>query len=412
MRGKHVLLVVGGGVAAYKSLELVRRLADGGISTRCVMTKAAQEFVTPLAFASLTGEVVHTELFELTSEVEMGHIELSRSADLILVAPATADLLAKMANGLANDLASTILLATDKTVFVAPAMNVRMWEHPATQRNVATLASDQVRIIGPNQGAMACGEFGYGRMAEPDQLVQEVEAFFQRDSRAPSLAGLRVLVTSGPTHEPIDPVRYIANRSSGRQGSAIGSALTAAGAEVTFVTGPAEAPPPQAKHVIAIQTAREMRDAVMAALPVDVAIFAAAVADWRVQSEQAGKIKKTPGAAAVPQLELVENPDILAEVSQLPAQTRPKLVIGFAAETDDVLANARAKLERKRCDWLLANDVSPETGIMGGEQNQATLLTGQGKESWPRLGKDEVASRLVAKIAEWRAVHSGQGGIE
>ncbi|MBX2853790.1 MAG: bifunctional phosphopantothenoylcysteine decarboxylase/phosphopantothenate--cysteine ligase CoaBC, partial [Rhodobacteraceae bacterium] len=282
MRGKHVLLVVGGGVAAYKSLEVVRRLADRGISTRCVMTKAAQEFVTPLSFASLTGDAVHSELFELTSEVEMGHIELSRSADLILVAPATADLIAKMSNGLANDLASTVLLATDKPIMVAPAMNVRMWEHPATQRNMATLKSDQVSCVGPNEGPMACGEFGFGRMAEPEQLVQAVETYFTNVPAAGSLDGLRVLVTSGPTHEPIDPVRYLANRSSGRQGAAIGAALTAAGAEVTFVTGPAEAPPPPAQRLVSVQTAREMHDAVVAALPVDVAIFAAAVADWRV----------------------------------------------------------------------------------------------------------------------------------
>ncbi|MEO1330942.1 MAG: bifunctional phosphopantothenoylcysteine decarboxylase/phosphopantothenate--cysteine ligase CoaBC [Pseudomonadota bacterium] len=401
---KRVLLIVGGGVAAYKSLELVRRLADAGVAARVVMTKAATEFVTPLSFASLSGEKVHTELFALTDEVEMGHIELSRSADLIVVAPATADLMAKAAHGLANDLASTLLLATDAPVLMAPAMNVRMWLHPATARNLETLRSDGVSFIGPNEGGMACGEYGPGRMAEPHEIV---DAVLRALHGARPLESVRVLMTSGPTHEPIDPVRYIANRSSGRQGAAIAQALADRGAEVTFVTGPAEAPDPLGPEIRRVETAHEMRDAVLAALPADVAVFAAAVADWRVATASGGKIKKD-GSGKPPALKLSENPDILKEVSNLPPETRPRLVIGFAAETDDVLENARAKRRRKGCDWLVANDVSPASGVMGGTQNEATLITDEGEESWPRAGKDIVASRLADRIAEAVAAWRGE----
>lgn len=405
MRGKRVLLIVGGGIAAYKALEVVRRLAERGVACRAVMTRAATEFVAPLSFASLTGETVHTELFELTAEVEMGHIELSRSADLILVAPATADLMAKMAQGVANDLASTLLLATDAPVMIAPAMNVRMWTHPATQRNLATLRADGASVIGPNEGGMACGEYGPGRLAEPEEIVAAIEAHFEALFAGPArpLAGMRALVTSGPTHEPIDPVRYIANRSSGRQGAAIGAALAAAGADVAFITGPAAAPPPAGCRIISVETALEMRAAVAAALPAEIAVFAAAVADWRTADAAESKLKKTAEDTAPPSLGLVENPDILAETAQLPKDRRPALVIGFAAETNDVLANARAKRLRKGCDWLLANDVSAGTGVMGGAENEATLITAETEESWPRLDKSAVAARLVAKIADWAA---------
>ena len=394
LAGKRILLIVGGGIAAYKTLDLIRRLKERGASVTPVLTRAAQEFVTPLSASALAGEKVYTDLFDLTDEAEMGHIELSRAADLVVVAPATADLMAKMAGGHANDLASTLLMATDKRVLIAPAMNVRMWDHPATQRNLATLRGDGVLVAGPNEGDMACGEYGPGRMAEPLEIVAAIDAAFAGGP----LAGKHVVVTSGPTHEPIDPVRYIANRSSGAQGTAIAAALAALGARVTFVTGPASVPPPAGVEVVAVETAAQMLDAVRAALPADAAVFAAAVADWHVASGSDRKIKKTPDGAP-PALALAENPDILATVSK-DAARRPGLVIGFAAETDDVLANARAKLARKGCDWIVANDVSPATGIMGGTENAVTLVTADGDETWPRMSKDEVARRLAARIAE------------
>ncbi|MGR3272110.1 bifunctional phosphopantothenoylcysteine decarboxylase/phosphopantothenate--cysteine ligase CoaBC [Thalassococcus profundi] len=393
LAGKRILLIIGGGIAAYKTLDLIRRLRERSVSVTPVMTAAAEQFVTPLSVAALAGEKVHTALFDLTSEAEMGHIQLSRVADLVVVAPATADLMAKMAQGLCSDLATTLLLATDTPVLVAPAMNVRMWDHPATQRNLATLQGDGVRVVGPNEGDMACGEFGPGRMAEPLEIVAGIEAALGQGT----LTGRRVLVTSGPTLEPIDPVRYIANRSSGAQGAAIGRALAEQGAEVVFVTGPATVPPPAGVIVVRVETARQMRDAVQAALPVDAAVFAAAVADWHVEEEARSKIKKTAGT--LPALRFAENPDILAEVAQM-GEGRPNLVVGFAAETDDVVAHATAKRARKGCDWILANDVSPGTGIMGGTENAVTLITGDGSETWERAGKDAVAQRLAQRIAE------------
>lgn len=388
---KRILLIIGGGIAAYKSLELIRRLRERGAWVTPVLTGAAGEFVTPLSVSSLAGEKVYRDLFDLTDEAEMGHIQLSRSADLIVVAPATADLMAKMAHGLANDLASTLLLATDTPVLVAPAMNLRMWNHPATQRNIATLRGDGVDLVGPNEGDMACGEFGPGRMSEPMEIVAAIKTNLAEGP----LIGRRILVTSGPTHEPIDPVRYIANRSSGAQGSAIASALAALGAEVIFVTGPAEAARPDGVQVIEVNTASEMMNAVMSELPVEAAVFAAAVADWRVASASDSKIKKTKDG--FPTLKFAENPDILAKVSQM-SEGRPKLVIGFAAETDDVIENATAKRARKGCDWILANDVSPETGIMGGRENAVTLISEAASESWPRMGKDEVGWQLAHRI--------------
>ncbi|MEE3316567.1 MAG: bifunctional phosphopantothenoylcysteine decarboxylase/phosphopantothenate--cysteine ligase CoaBC [Pseudomonadota bacterium] len=394
LAGKRILLIIGGGIAAYKSLDLMRRLRDQGATVVPVLTRAAEEFVTPLSVAALAGHKVYRDLFDLNEEAEMGHIQLSRSADLILVASATADLMGKMANGLANDLASTLLMATDTPVMIAPAMNVRMWEHPATQRNLATLTGDGITCVGPEEGAMACGEFGPGRLSEVDQIVAAVADHFADGP----LTGRHVIVTSGPTHEPIDPVRYIANRSSGAQGSAIAAALVALGAKVTFITGPASVAPPAGVDVVAVETAQAMYDAVHAALPADAAIFAAAVADWRVTNASGSKMKKD-GAGSLPQLEFAQNPDILATVSQLD-ENRPELVVGFAAETDDVIANATLKRARKGCDWIVANDVSPETGIMGGAENAVTVITAEGGESWPRAGKDEVAHNLAAKIAK------------
>ena len=394
LAGRQILLIIGGGIAAYKALELIRRLKEHGAGVTPVITRAGQEFVTPLSVSALAGVKAHTDLFDLTDEAEMGHIELSRAADLVVVAPATADLLAKMASGLAGDLASTLLMATDKRVLAAPAMNVRMWEHPATRRNVTWLGRDGVLFVGPNEGDMACGEFGPGRMAEPMEIVAAIEAALADGP----LKGRHVLVTSGPTHEPIDPVRYIANRSSGAQGTAIAAALAALGAEVSFVTGPAEVPPPDGVKVLRVETAREMLEAVEAALPADAAVFAAAVADWRVANEAGSKIKKTSGGA-MPVLEFAENPDILATVSRMEAG-RPGLVVGFAAETDDVIENARAKRARKGCDWIVANDVRPETGIMGGAENAVVVIREDGVEEWPRMGKDEVAKRLAVRIAE------------
>ena len=393
LRGKRILLIIGGGIAAFKSLDLIRRLRERGADVTPVLTKAGTEFVTPLSVAALSGSKVYTDLFDLTDEAEMGHIQLSRSADLIVVAPATADLMAKMAQGFANDLASTLLLATDTPVLVAPAMNVRMWQHAATQRNIATLKDDGVVFVGPNDGDMACGEFGPGRMSEPLEIVAAVEA---KLADGP-LKGKRVLITSGPTHEPIDPVRYIANRSSGAQGTSLGNALAALGADVVFVTGPADVAPPSGVEVIAVQTAQQMLEAVQAALPSDVAIFAAAVADWRVEGASDRKLKKSKDG--LPTLSFAENPDILAHVAQL-KKGRPSLVVGFAAETNDVEANATAKRKLKGCDWIVANDVSPETGIMGGSENAVSIISDAGVEEWPRMSKDNVARKLAQRIAE------------
>ena len=394
LAGNNILLIISGGIAAYKSLDLIRRMRERGASVTPVMTQAACEFVTPLSVSALAGVQVYHDLFDLTAESDMGHIQLSRSADLVVVAPATADLIAKMANGLANDLASTLLLATDTPVLIAPAMNVRMWDHPATQRNLAQLVADGVHIVGPNPGDMACGEYGPGRMSEPLEIIDAIAAHF-----APRpLEGHKVLVTSGPTHEPIDPVRYIANRSSGAQGTAIAAALRDLGADVRFVTGPSDVPPPNGVHVIQVESAHNMFDAVKANLDVSCAIFAAAVADWRVENASGSKIKKQNGS--LPELSLTENPDILAHVAQLGTDARPPLVIGFAAETDDVIENATDKRARKGCDWIVANDVSPETEIMGGSENQVILVTEQGADQWPRLSKGEVAAKLAERIAD------------
>jgi len=393
LAGKRILLIIGGGIAAYKALDLIRRLRERGAVVTPVLTRAGAQFVTPLAVSALAGRKVFSDLFDLTDEAEMGHIELSRSADLIVVAPATADLMAKMAAGLAGDLASTLLLATDTGVLLAPAMNVRMWQHPATRRNLARLAADGIRTVGPGEGDMACGEYGPGRMAEPLEIVAAIAAALGGGP----IAGRRVVVTSGPTHEPIDPVRYIANRSSGAQGTAIARALAGLGAEVVFVTGPARVPPPEGVAVVRVQTAREMLAAVEAALPADAAVFAAAVADWHVTAVPDRKLKKT--AAGAPKLDFAENPDILATVAGMSAG-RPALVVGFAAETDEVIANATAKRARKGCDWIVANDVSPATGIMGGDENAVTLITGAGAETWPRMSKAAVADRLARRIAE------------
>lgn len=393
LHGRRILLIIGGGIAAYKSLDMIRRLRERGAAVTPVLTKAALQFVTPLSVAALAGEKVYTDLFDLTDEAEMGHIQLSRVADLIVIAPATADLMAKMAQGRADDLASTLLLATDTPVLAAPAMNVRMWRHAATQRNVAQVQADGVRLVGPNDGDMACGEHGPGRMAEPLEIVAAAEMMLG----AGPLAGRHVLVTSGPTHEPIDPVRYIANRSSGAQGTALAVALRDLGARVTFVTGPASVPAPAGVTVVPVETAAQMLAAVQAALPADAAVFAAAVADWRVATVAGQKIKKDRGGA-LPSLIFAENPDILTTVSNAP--DRPRLVVGFAAETTDVIAHAQAKLARKGCDWIVANDVSPATGIMGGAENAVTILDANGAEDWPRLPKVEVARRLAARIAQ------------
>ncbi|WP_299477258.1 bifunctional phosphopantothenoylcysteine decarboxylase/phosphopantothenate--cysteine ligase CoaBC [uncultured Paracoccus sp.] len=407
MQGSRILLIIGGGIAAYKSLTLIRDLKREGFRVVPVLTRAAEEFVTPLSVAALAGEDVHRYLFDLTREAQMGHIQLSRDADLVVVAPATADLMAKMAGGHANDLASTLLMATDKQVLIAPAMNVRMWNHPATQRNLALLRSDGIQRVGPEEGDMACGEFGPGRMAEPEHILAAIRLVLGRSRSAPlrlgpevaarPLIGKHVVVTSGPTIEPIDPVRYISNHSSGAQGTAIAEALRDLGAKVSFVTGPATVPPPDGVEVIRVQTADEMRAAVEAALPADAAVMAAAVADWKVANRTEHKMKKDKGG--MPVLEFAENPDILAWVSQLKAR-RPKLVVGFAAETDDVIANATAKRLRKRVDWIVANDVSTGTGTFGGADNTVSLILDSGVESWPRLGKAEVARRLANRIAE------------
>ncbi len=393
MNGKSILLVVGGGIAACKIPALIRLLQKAGASVQCVLTHAGAEFVTPLALGALSRAPVRTGLFDLDDEAAMGHIQLSRAADLIVVAPATADLMAKMATGQASDLASTVLLATDKPVLIAPAMNVRMWQHPATRRNLATLLADGVHVVGPDEGEMACGEFGPGRMAEPEAIRDAAHRLLGADG---PLSGRHVLVTSGPTHEPIDPVRYIANRSSGRQGAAIAAALAKLGARVSYITGPVAIADPAGVDVIRVQTAREMLAAVEAALPADAAVFAAAVADWRVDKAAACKIKK--GKDGAPALAFAENPDILATIAALPAQRRPRLVVGFAAETDNVLANARTKRAAKGCDWLVANDVSGD--VMGGASNQVTVLDDAGEDAWPEMSKTGVAERLAARIAE------------
>jgi len=413
---RSILLIIGGGIAAYKCLELIRRLKDRGIACRCILTRAGAEFVTPLSVGTLAGERCFTELFSLTDEADIGHIALSRSADLLVVAPATADLIAKMANGHADDLASTALMATDKHVLIAPAMNPRMWEHPATRRNMALLQKDGVLVVGPNSGAMAeRGESGPGRMAEPQELLVAIEqalagqgrqapagtiGFLERSPGAASvmpqpLAGKRVLITSGPTHEPIDPVRYIANRSSGKQGHAIAAAAAAAGAEVTLISGPVAIPDPAGVTTVHVESARDMLEAAEAALPADIAIFAAAVADWRVAGTAGQKLKKDGSGA--PSLALVENPDILATIAAREIE-RPALVVGFAAETQNVIEYARAKLARKGCDLIVANDVGG-TGVMGGDANTVHLVTTDAVESWPTLPKAEVATRLVAHLA-------------
>ena len=405
--GKRILLIVGGGIAAYKALELVRRLRERGAAVRVVLTQGGAEFVTPLSFAVLSGEKAFTDLFDLKDEAEIGHIQLSREADLVVVAPATADLLAKVANGLASDLASTVLMATDKTVLVAPSMNVRMWEHPATLRNVATLRADGVRFVGPDEGDMACGEFGPGRMAEPEAIADAIERVLP-SAHGVSLAGRHVLITAGPTYEPIDPVRYIANRSSGKQGHALARAAKDMGAKVTLISGPTSLPDMPGVTTIKVETAADMLDAALAALPVDVAICAAAVADWRVANQAAQKLKKEEGQTGL-NLALARNPDILATLSA-PGTRRPTLVIGFAAETETIITHAQAKLSRKGADWIVANDVSPDTGIMGGDRTEVHLVSATGVEDWPATSKDEMAARLLTRAAE--ALHAMQLAAE
>ena len=393
LAGKRVLLIISGGIAAYKALELIRLLSKAECGVVTVLTKAGAEFVTPLSLQALSGQKVYSDLFSLTDESEMGHIELSRAADLVVVAPASADILAKMAAGIANDLATTLLLATDKRVLVAPAMNVRMWQHAATQHNVSILQARGVLIVQPDAGPMACGEFGPGRLAEPPVILA---AIAQALGAGGPLAGKHAIVTSGPTHEPIDPVRYLGNRSSGRQGHAIASAMAALGAKVTLVTGPVAIPDPLGVATTHVETAAEMLAAVEAALPVDIAVCAAAVADWRAANEAPQKIKKT--GEAPPALQLTENPDILRWLAA-PGPLRPQLVIGFAAETENLESNAAAKRARKNCDWIVANNVGG-TGIMGGADNQVTLITAKGVERWPLMDKQELARKLAARIAE------------
>jgi len=404
MNGRRILLIVGGGIAAYKSLDLVRRLKERGAALRAILTRGGAEFVTPLSLATLTEEKTFTGLFDLKDEAEIGHIRLSREADLIVVAPATADLLAKMAHGLADDLASAVLLATDKKVLAAPAMNVRMWQHPATRRNLATLRTDGILFVGPDEGEMACGEYGPGRMAEPQAILAAIEEALGADPlqgradavRLRSLQGRRVLITSGPTQEPIDPVRYIANRSSGKQGHALARAAVALGAEVTLVSGPVALPDPQGVRVIRVETAQEMLAAAQASLPADIAICAAAVADWRAAGETAQKLKKQGGETS---LRLTQNPDILANLAGA-GPNRPPLVIGFAAETENLIANANEKRRAKGADWIVANDVSPGSGVMGGDRTQVHLVTASGVEDWPPLSKDETSMRLLARATE------------
>jgi len=396
LHGRRILLIISGGIAAYKALDLIRRLKERGAGVRCILTAGAQQFITPLSAAALSGEKAYTDLFSLTDESEMGHLRLAQESDLLVVAPASADILAKMAGGLADDLASTALLATDKPILLAPAMNFRMWEHKATQENLARLAASGVRQVGPNAGPLAENESGMGRMAEPLEIVAAIEKLFVADA---ALSGRRALVTSGPTQEPIDPVRYIANRSSGRQGHAIAAALARLGAECVLVSGPTNEPDPPGVKVVRIATAREMLAACEAALPADIAICAAAVADWRADAAPS-KLKKKPGA--VPTLKLVENPDILATLSKA-GNRRPKLVIGFAAETENVVANAQAKRAKKGCDWILANDVSPASGVFGGDSNTIHLVDESGVENWPAMSKRDVGDRLARRIAAFLA---------
>ncbi|QIG79562.1 bifunctional phosphopantothenoylcysteine decarboxylase/phosphopantothenate--cysteine ligase CoaBC [Stakelama tenebrarum] len=388
---KSILLIVGGGIAAYKACELIRLCRKAGIGVRCVLTRGGEHFVTPMTLAALSEAPVHTSLWDLKDEAEMGHIQLSREADLVVVAPATADLLAKMATGMADDLATTLLLATDKPVLAAPAMNVRMWEHPATQRNLERLRADGVGFVGPDEGAMACGEYGAGRLAEPEAIVSAITDRLSGSGKR--LAGKRILITAGPTHEPIDPVRYIANRSSGRQGYAIAGALAHLGAEVTLVSGPVALPTPPGVTRVDVETAQEMANAVATALPADAAVMVAAVADWRVETSDQ-KIKKT--AEGAPRLEFSENPDILAMLAQSPR--RPALLIGFAAETERVVEHAAEKRTRKGADWIVANDVSGD--VMGGEANSIHLVTGDGIEHWERMPKAQVAEKLAQRIAD------------
>ncbi len=401
---KRILLIIGGGIAAYKCLSLIRLLRRAGAAVTPVLTKSGAEFVTPLSVSALAGDKIYTALFDLTDEAEMGHIQLSRVADLILVAPATADLMAKMSTGRADDLASTLLLATDTPILIAPAMNVRMWQHPATQRNLAQLLADGVKIIGPNNGEMACGEYGPGRMAEPEEIMAAIQSAFHIGAPTGPLAGKHILITSGPTHEPIDPVRFIANRSSGAQGTALAIALRDLGARVSFITGPASVAAPTGVTVIRVETAREMAAAVEAALPADAAIMAAAVADWSVANASDSKLKKAKDACP-PALQFIENPDILATLCRSPH--RPALVVGFAAETENVLAHATAKRLRKGCDWIVANDVSPATGIMGGAENAVTLITATGTETWPRMAKTAVAAELANRVSAALTATSG-----
>jgi phosphopantothenoylcysteine decarboxylase / phosphopantothenate---cysteine ligase len=399
IEGKRFLLVISGGIAAYKSLDLIRRLRERGASVRCVLTRAGAEFVTPLSVSALSGNPVHRDLFSLTEESDIGHIQLSRDADLLVVAPATANILAKMAGGIADDLATTLMLATSAPIMIAPAMNVRMWDHPATRENLNILKGRGVRQIGPNPGDMACGEYGMGRMAEVDEIVTAIEDYFENSQR---LAGKRAIVTSGPTIEAIDPVRYIANRSSGKQGHAIAAALAAMGAQTTLITGPTHEPDPAAVTVVRVESAAQMQAACDSALPADVAVCAAAVSDWRVETPAAQKLKKTADEKQAPDLSLIRNPDILAGLSAA-GNRRPRLVIGFAAETENVIDNAKAKLKTKGCDWIVANDVSTAAGTFGGDNNQVHLITdgGQGAaETWPRLSKSDVAGRLAERIAE------------
>jgi phosphopantothenoylcysteine decarboxylase/phosphopantothenate--cysteine ligase len=407
VQGKRILLIVGGGIAAYKSLELVRRLKERRASVRAILTKGGAEFVTPLSLSVLTEEKAFTDLFDLKDEAEIGHIRLSREADLVVVAPATADLVAKMAHGLADDLATAVLLATDKQVLAAPAMNVRMWEHPATRRNMATLRADGMAFVGPEEGDMACSEYGLGRMAEPEAILAAIERLLGDKTsagatplraRGTPLHGRKVLITSGPTQEPIDPVRYIANRSSGKQGHALACAAAALGAEVTLISGPVTLPDPEGVKVVKVDTAHEMLAATLTALPADIAICAAAVADWRAADEAPQKLKKQPDGSG-PSLKLAANPDILATISQ-PGAKRPQLVIGFAAETENLIENAKGKRARKGADWIVANDVWPGTGAMGGDRTQVHLITAAGVEDWPSMSKDEMAARLLARAAE------------
>lgn len=409
LKGARILLIIGGGIAAYKSLYLIRLLRTHGAEVTGVLTKGGAQFITPLSVGGLTGSKCYTDLFDLTDEAEMGHIELSRAADLVVVAPGTADLMAKAANGHADDLASTLLMATDKRVLYAPAMNVRMWQHPAMQRNLATLKKDGAMIAGPDEGDMACGEYGPGRMSEPEAIAAAINSALDgghvpefiptsTDDLYHALRGRHVLVTAGPTFEPIDPVRYLANRSSGKQGYAIASACMAAGAKVTLVSGPTSLPDPQGVEVVRVETARQMMTACEDALPADVAIMCAAVADYRPGIETEHKIKKERGGLS--SIPLAENPDILRSISQLPTESRPQLVIGFAAETDDIIGHAEAKRLRKGCDWIIANDVSPGTDTMGGEENQIFLLNDDGQEEWQLASKAEVARRLAERIGE------------